>query len=129
MITREKQYVVDTGFLLATNTSNQISTAHSLEILVYNELIYRGYDVKIGKTYKGEIDFVVMKDNAKCFMQVAYYLLDEKVIRREFDAFNCIRDASPKFVLSLDKLDMSKDGIKHINIEDFLLHKADIYLT
>lgn len=70
-----------------------------------------------------------MKDNAKCFMQVAYYLLDEEVIRREFDAFNCIRDASPKFVLRMDKLNMSKDGIKHIHIEDFLLHKVDIYLT
>lgn len=125
----EKQFVVDNGFLLIANESNFISPSHALENLVYNELIYRGYDVKIGKTYKGEIDFVVLKDNKKCFIQVAYMLINEDVIDREFNAFKSVRDASPKYVLSLDDIDMSKDGITHLNIEDWLLHKKDLFLS
>ena len=125
----EKQFVVDNGFLLIANESNFISPSHALENLVYNELIYRGYDVKIGKTYKGEIDFVVLKDNKKCFIQVAYMLINDDVIDREFNTFKSVRDASPKYVLSLDDIDMSKDGITHLNIEDWLLHKKDLFLS
>jgi predicted AAA+ superfamily ATPase len=125
----EKQYVVDNGFFLATNESNQISPAHSLENLVYNELVYRGYDVKIGKTYKGEIDFVAMKDGKKCFIQVAYLLTDENVIKREFGAFDSVRDPSPKYVFSLDDFDLSRDGLSHMNIEDWLLNKKDITIS
>ena len=58
----EKQFIVDNGFLLACNDSNQMFISHSLENIIFNELLFRGYDIKIGKTYKGEIDFVAMKD-------------------------------------------------------------------
>ena len=103
--------------------------SHALENLVYNELIYRGYEVKIGKTYKGEIDFVAMKDGKKCFIQVAYLLSSDDVVEREFGAFKSVRDASPKFVLSLDEFDMSQDGITHLNIEDWLTNKVDLSLS
>ena len=86
----EKQFVVDNGFLLACSDSNKIFISHALENLVYNELLYRGYDVKIGKTYKGEIDFVAMKDGKKCFIQVAYMLSSDDVIEREFGASDLI---------------------------------------
>ena len=92
-------------------------------------MIYRGYDVRIGKTYKGEIDFVAIKDGKKCFIQVAYLLSSEEVIEREFNAFNSVRDPSPKYVFSLDEFDMSMNGIIHLNIEDWLLHKVDIMLS
>lgn len=122
----EKQFVVDGGFLLSTSPSGSLSVSHALENLVYNELVYRGYDVKIGKTYKGEIDFVAMKNGKKCFIQVAYLLSSKEVIEREFGAFASIKDASPKYVLSLDEYDLSKDGIVHLNIEDWLLGKAEM---
>lgn len=125
----EKQFVIDNGFLLVANESNQILPSHSLENLVYNELIYRGYDVRIGKTYKGEIDFVAMKDGKKCFIQVCYLLSDQRVIDREFKAFDSIKDFSMKYVLSMDEFDMSKDGIVHMNIEDWLLHKKELILN
>ena len=125
----EKQFVVDNGFLLACNDSNKIFVERALENLVYNELLYRGYDVKIGKTYKGEIDFVAMKDGKKCFIQVAYLLSSDDVIEREFGAFDSVRDPSPKYVFSLDEYDMSKDGITHFNIEDWLLNKVNITLS
>ncbi len=125
----EKQFVVDNGFLLACSPSNKIFLYHALENVIYNELLYRGYDIRIGKTYKGEIDFVIMKDGKKCFMQVAYLLSDDDVIDREFKAFDSVRDPSPKYVLSLDEYDMSQNGIIHLNIEDFLLKKVDIMLS
>ena len=125
----EKQFVVDNGFLLACNDSNKILISHALENLVYNELIFRGYDVKIGKTYKGEIDFVAIKDGKKCFIQVAYLLANDDVIKREFGAFDSVRDPSPKYVFSLDEYDMSMKGITHFNIEDWLLNKVDIFLS
>lgn len=124
----EKHFVIDNGFFLACSQSNNILISHALENLIYNELIYRGYEIKIGKTYKGEIDFVVTKNNTKCFIQVAYLLSDETIIKREFSAFSSIKDSAPKYVFSLDQFDMSQDGIKHINIEDFLLNKIDIVL-
>ncbi len=122
----EKQYAMDNGLMLITNTSNRMFISHLLENLVYNELKYRGYDVKIGKTFKGEIDFVAMKNNKKCFIQVAYLLADEEVVEREFNVFNSIKDISPKYVFSMDDFDMSREGIKHINIEEWLLGKVDI---
>lgn len=124
----EKHFVIDNGFFLACSQSNNILISHALENLIYNELIYRGYEIKIGKTYKGEIDFVVTKNNTKCFIQVVYLLSDESIIKREFSAFSSIKDSAPKYVFSLDQFDMSQDGIKHINIENFLLNKIDIVL-
>ena len=65
----------------------------------------------------------------KCFVQVAYYLHSDETIQREFGAFRNITDASPKYVLSLDRMDFSHDGIGHINIVDFLLNKQQLSLT
>ena len=83
----------------------------------------------IGKTYKGEIDFVAMKEGKKCFIQVAYLLASEETIEREFGAFHSLKDQSPKYVLSLDDFDMSKDGITHLNIEEFLKGNVDLFLS
>lgn len=81
-----------------------------LENLIYSELIIRDYTVFVGKTYKGEIDFVVIKNLKKCFIQVTYLLTSKETIDREFGAFAPIKDASPKYVFSLDRLDFSRDG-------------------
>lgn len=126
---REKYYAVDMGFrTINTNTINYEDTFF-LENIIYNELLTRGYHVFTGKTYKGEIDFVAIKDGKKCFIQVSYLLASPETIRREFGAYDKITDASPKYVLSLDKIDMSQNGIVHMNIIDFLLHKKDLMLT
>ena len=89
----------------------------------------QGFTVYVGKTYKGEIDFVAIKDGKKCFIQVAYLLASQMTIEREFGSFKPITDASPKYVLSLDKIDMSQNGIIHLNIIDFLLHKKELMLS
>ena len=126
---REKYYAIDMGFrTINTNTINYEDTFF-LENIIYNELVTRGYTVFAGKTFKGEIDFVAVRDGKKCFIQVAYLLASEETVKREFGAYRKITDASPKFVMSLDKIDLSHDGIVHMNIIDFLLRKADLLLT
>ena len=126
---REKQYAVDMGFrTINTNTINFEDTFF-LENIIYNELLTRGYTVFAGKTYKGEIDFVAIKDGKKCFIQVSYLLASKETIQREFGAYKNITDASPKYVMSLDKIDLSHDGIVHLNIIDFLLRRKDLMLT
>lgn len=130
----EKFYAVDTGFrIINTNTINYEDTFF-LENIVYNELLFQGFQVYIGKTYKGEVDFIAIKGAKKCFIQVTYLMCDgdrpnEAAIEREFGAYKPVSDASPKYVMSLDKIDMSRDGIIHLNIEDFLLHKEKLMLS
>lgn len=127
--TIEKQYAIDTGFRTINTNLVNFEDTFFLENVIYNELILRGYSVYTGKTYKGEIDFVAIDGKKKCFIQVSYLMPTEEIIRREFDAFKPIKDASPKYVLSLDKVDLSHDGITHLNIEDFLLHKKNLVLS
>ena len=92
-----------------------------MENIIYNELILRGYTVYTGKTYKGEIDFVVIDGNKKCFIQVSYLMPSEETIKREFSVYNAVKDSYPKYVVSMDELDFSQNGIIHKNIKDFLL--------
>ena len=126
---KEKQYAIDNGFrTINANTINYEDTFF-LENIIYNELISRGFTVFAGKTFKGEIDFVAIRNGKKCFIQVSYLLASEDTIKREFGAYDKITDASPKYVMSLDKIDMSHDGIIHVNIVDFLLKKVDLILT
>ena len=68
-----------------------------------------------------EIDFVCDKSGEKLYVQVAYLLASDETVQREFDAYDNIRDNYPKYVVSLDEFDMSRNGIKHRNIRDFLL--------
>ncbi len=119
----DKYYLTDAGLGRVRNTGFKLEMGALLENVVYNELLYRGYEVYVGKTRNGEIDFVAIKDNQKEYYQVAYYLYDEKVIEREFGAFSGIPDNFPKYVLSFDKMDFSREGIIHKNIIKFLLEE------
>jgi len=127
--TIEKQYAIDPGLRTINTNLVNFEDTFFLENIIYNELIARGYEVYTGKTYKGEVDFVAFKDMRKCFIQVSYYLINKETIDREFGAFAPIKDASPKIVLSLDKVDLSHDGIIHMNIVDFLVSNIDIPLS
>lgn len=117
----DKFYLSDLGFAKINNTGFKTEIGALIENIVYNELINRGCEVYVGKTVKGEIDFIVMNDGEKSYYQALYLLADEKVVDREFGAYESVRDNFPKYVLSMDKLDFSRDGIVHKNILDFLL--------
>ena len=121
--TLNKYYMTDLGIAQIKNNNFEINKCYAIENVVYNELLERGYDVYIGKTKKGEIDFIATKTDEKAYFQVAYSLENESVIEREFGAYNGIDDDVPKYVLSLDKKDLSRNGIIHKNIIDWLLEK------
>lgn len=94
-----------------------------LENIVYLELLRRGDKVTVGKIQDKEINFVCDKNGEKLYVQVTYLLASDETIQRKFDAYYCIRDNYPKYVVSLDEFDMSQKGIKHRNIRDFLLEE------
>lgn len=121
--TLNKYYMTDLGIAQIKNNNFEINKVFAIENVVYNELLERGYEVYIGKTKKGEVDFIATKTNEKIYIQVAYLLADDKVVAREFGAYDDVNDNYPKYVLSLDKMDFSKDGIIHKNIINWLLEK------
>ena len=94
-----------------------------LENIVYMELLRRGYTVTVGKAGDKEIDFVCEDQGNKLYIQVAYLLASEETTRREFGVYDRVRDNFPKYVVTLDEFDMSRNGIKHRNIRDFLLQE------
>lgn len=117
----EKTYVCDLGFFHIKKNRVKDEYNYIIETICYNELIARGYQVYIGKTYKGEVDFIATKGDEKIYVQAAYLLSDEKVIEREFGAYEGIGDNYPKYVISMDRVPMSRDGIIHMSLIDFLL--------
>lgn len=119
----DKYYLTDAGLGRIRNSGFKLEMGALLENVVYNELLFRGYEVYVGKTRNGEIDFVAIKDNQKEYYQVAYYLYDEKVVEREFGAYAGVPDNYPKYVLSFDKMDFSREGIIHKNILKFLMEE------
>lgn len=121
LVSNEKYYIADHGLREAVWGRNNESIELVLENIVLIELFRRGYDVHVGRVGDKEIDFVATRQNDKIYVQVSYMLASESTIEREFGVYNLVRDNWPKYVVSMDELDMSRDGIKHMNITDFLL--------
>lgn len=121
LASNEKYYVADHGIREAVFGGNTRDINLILENIVYLELLRRGYEVTVGRSGDKEIDFVCDKRGEKLYVQVAHLLASEETIAREFGAYDSIRDNFPKYVVSLDEFEMSRGGIKHRNIRDFLL--------
>ncbi|PTN38480.1 ATP-binding protein [Desulfonatronum sp. SC1] len=117
----EKIFLADHGIREAIYGHNQRDINQILENIVYLELLRRGYTVRIGKSNGKEIDFVAEKASQKIYIQVAYLIPDQTVAEREFSSLLAVRDNFPKRVLSLDRFDLSREGIIHKNLIDFLL--------
>ena len=115
-----KYYLTDLGLGQIKNIGKRPQLGAYLENVVYNELVSRGYDVKIGNLEKAEVDFIATKFDEKIYIQVAYMLTDDEVIEREFGAYKHIEDNYPKYVLSMDKFDFSQNGIIHKNVIEWL---------
>ena len=116
----EKCYIADHGIREATMENNQKDINQVLENVVYFEMLRRGYSVKIGKVDNLEVDFVCTKNNETVYVQVSYLLSSEDIKEREFSVLENIKDNYPKYVLSMDEFDMSRNGIKHMNLIEFL---------
>ena len=116
----EKYYIADHGIREAIMENNQKNINQVLENIVYFEMLRRGYNVKIGKVDNLEVDFVCKKNDETIYIQVSYLLASEDTKEREFSVLENIKDNYPKYVLSMDEFDMSRNGIKHVNLIEFL---------
>lgn len=123
LTTNEKYYTVDLGLRNCVKASGEIDYNKLYENIVYLELLYRGYDVKVGKTDDYEIDFVAYKGSETLYVQVCYLLASTETVEREFGNLERIKDNYPKYVISGDLPDFSRNGIKHYNIIKFLLNE------
>ncbi len=119
--THEKYYVADHGIREMLFGTNQKDINLVLENIVYMELLRRDYRITVGKLNDKEIDFVCLKNGEKIYIQVAYLLADDAVIQREFGVFDKVKDHYPKYVISMDEFDMSRDGVRHLNMIDWLM--------
>ena len=121
--TNEKYYSVDLGLRNCVKSSDAVDYNKLYENVVYLELLYRGYEVKVGKTDNYEIDFVAYKGQETIYVQVCYLLGSSETIEREFGNLERISDNYPKYVISGDLVDFSRNGVKHYNIIKFLLNE------
>ena len=118
--TLNKIYLVDQGFKTILTNQN-VNFGHTLENVIYMELLRRNYKVQIGKISDTEIDFICQKFEEIKYIQVAATVLDENALERELRPLQKIKDNYEKIIITLDTLPIEKDGIKVINAKDFLL--------
>lgn len=119
--TLNKIYLVDQGFK-SFLTNAKTDFGHTLENIIYIELLRRNYKVQIGKVNDMEVDFVCTKNGDVKYIQVALSVLDEKTFERELKPLKSIKDNYEKTIITLDTLPIEKDGIKVLNAKDFLLN-------
>lgn len=120
IIGSEKFYLLDTGFYKSQLEEKQQNIGHILENIVFIELKRQGYKVTVGNINNFEVDFVCRKNSQKMYIQVSYLLDNEEIVEREFGPLLKIKDNYPKYVLSMDKILQPQNGIKHMNLIDFL---------
>lgn len=125
LTTLDKYFLTDLGLGRIHNSGYKLEMGAMLDNIVYNELKNRDYEVYVGKIPNGEVDFVAVKGDKREYYQVAYYLAEQSVVDREFGAFSAIEDNYPKYVLSMDKHDFSRDGIIHKNMITFLMESRN----
>lgn len=116
-----KIYDADVAFNSIRCMDNRFDLTHNLENIVYNELVYMGYNIWVYNNSGKEIDFLAQKGNKKYYIQVAYSVAEDKAYEREFEAFKGIDDLSQKILITNDDIDYSTSVVRHIKLKDFLV--------
>ena len=116
-----KIYNADVCFNSLKVNNNRYDIDHNFENIVYNELLYMGYKVRLYDNSGKEIDFIATKNNKTFLIQVAYSVVDEKAYQREFGVFSNIDNSNQKIIITTDDIDFSTSTVKHIKLDDFLL--------
>lgn len=116
-----KLYDADVSFNSLRCFDNRFDLTHNLENIIFNELIYMGYEVNVFNNEEREIDFLAFKENKKYYIQVAYSIVDEKAYKREFAAFENIDNSAKKIIITNDEIDYSTSVVTHVKLKDFLL--------
>jgi predicted AAA+ superfamily ATPase len=121
--TNGKYYVVDTGLRNKLIGYRRGNLGHVIENIVYLQLLMFGFDVAVGKNLSSEVDFIATKGDVKLYFQVSLTALEESTYEREMKSLGNIKDQYPKYLITMDKMDLSRDGIIHVNLFDFLLDR------
>ena len=116
-----KIYNADVCFNSIRCMNNRFDLTHNLENIIYNELVYMGYEVYVYNNNGREIDFLATKDNKQYYVQVAYSITEDKAYQRELSAFKDIDNLSQKIIITNDEIDYSTSVVKHIGLKEFLL--------
>lgn len=120
--TGEKYYFEDIGIRNAIIGFKPDDKAKIIENVVFNELLFRGFEVKTGWKKNHETDFIATKNNEKIYVQVALFLNSDETVKREFGNLLDIEDNYPKMVITADKNYRNTiEGIEHKNIRKFLM--------
>ena len=116
-----KIYNSDVCFNSLRANNNRYDLDHNLENVVYNELLYMGYELKVFTNNGKEIDFLASKNGKIFYIQVAYSVADAKAYEREMSAFANLDNLNQKILITNDIIDYSTSVVKHIKLEDFLM--------
>ena len=124
LASQEKVYIADHGFREALFGNNEAAIDQILENIVAVDLVRRGYNVTVGTIGAKEVDFVAERGREKFYVQVSYLMPTADIREREFSALEQIPDNYPKFVLTMDDMAFSRNGIHHRPVVDFLLDQS-----
>lgn len=116
----EKIYNCDVALNSIRKFNARYDLSHNLENIVYNELLYRGYEVKVFNNKGREIDFIATKNGLVYYIQAALSIAEDKAYEREFSAFKGLNDFNQKIIITNDDIDYSTSMIRHIRLADFL---------
>ena len=122
----KKYYVSDLSFYFSLNTDNKINYGPVLENIVYFYAKSQGYSISVGRIGKLECDFILRDHKMNyAYVQVAYTIaLSKKTEDREYKSLESIRDNYPKYVMTTDYLLQNRNGIKHVNLIDFIISNS-----
>ena len=120
----QKLYVEDVSFNSIRQTDGHWDITHNLENIVYNELLYRGFNLFAFREGSQEVDFLAEKNNRQYLIQVAYSIAEESIYRREFALFNKLDQTREKIIITNDDFDFSTSTVRHINLKEFLINES-----
>lgn len=115
-----KVYDEDVAFNTIRQPERHYDLTHNLENIVYNELIYMGYELSVFRSESQEIDFYAARGGKKYLVQVAYTIADGDTYKREFALFNKLDQSCRKIIITTDEVDFSTSTVRHIQLKDFL---------
>lgn len=124
----KKYYVSDLSFYFSLNTDNKINYGPVLENIVYFYAKSQGYSISVGRIGKLECDFILRDHKMNyAYVQVAYTIALSKITEdREYKSLESIRDNYPKYVMTTDYLLQNRNGIKHVNLIDFIISNSKL---
>lgn len=122
----KKYYLADLSFYFAGNTDNRINFGPVLENIVYVYCLSLDYSVSVGRIGKLECDFILRStENEYSYVQVAYTIMQsEDTENREYRPLERVNDNYPKYVLTTDYMLQKRNGIKHINLMEFMINES-----